>query len=138
MRGKASFIKPMPLLLAETLPADAEHWEYQLKLDGYRAVAFKTGGQVHLRSRNDNDFGSRYSGVLRGLAGLPPETIVDGEVVALDEDGRPSFNLLQNHASGDVPIVFFVFDVLMLRGRDLTRESLVARRELLEQKILPS
>jgi bifunctional non-homologous end joining protein LigD len=56
----------------------------------------------------------------------------------LDETGRPSFTLLQHYASGDAPIVFFVFDVMMLRGRDLTGQPLVARRELLEQKILPA
>lgn len=138
MPGKALFIKPMLLLRAETLPADAEHWEYQLKLDGYRAIAFKTAGKVHLRSRNDNDFGTRYAGVLQGLARLPPETVIDGEVVALDQDGRPSFNLLQNYASGDTPIVLFVFDVMMLRGRDLTGESLSGRRRILEEKILPT
>jgi bifunctional non-homologous end joining protein LigD len=84
MRGKASFIKPMLLLRADALPRDAEQWEYQLKLDGYRAVAFKTEGKVYLRSRNDNDFSGRYGGVLPGLARLPPETVIDGEIVALD------------------------------------------------------
>jgi ATP-dependent DNA ligase len=68
MRGKASFIKPMLLLRAAALPRDGGQWEYQLKLDGYRAIAFKTGGEVHLRSRNDNDFAGRYGAVLRGLS----------------------------------------------------------------------
>jgi bifunctional non-homologous end joining protein LigD len=84
MRGKASSIKPMLLLRADTLPSDGAEWAYQLKLDGYRAIAFRTGGHVHLRSRNDNDFGTRYGQIVRGLAAMPPETIVDGEVVALD------------------------------------------------------
>jgi bifunctional non-homologous end joining protein LigD len=61
MRGKASFIKPMLLLRADALPRDAEQWEYQLKLDGYRAIAFKTAGKVYLRSRNDNDFSADMS-----------------------------------------------------------------------------
>lgn len=103
-----------------------------------RAIAFRTSGQVHLRSRNDNDFGSRYGQILRGLAGLPPETIIDGEVVALDQSGRPSFSLLKNYASGDAPLAFFVFDVMMLRGRDLMGQTLEARREVLEEKILPT
>ena len=64
-----------------------------MKLDGYRAIAFKTGGTIHLRSRNDNDFSSRYPDVVKGLAKLPDETVIDGEVIALDEDGRPSFNV---------------------------------------------
>jgi bifunctional non-homologous end joining protein LigD len=57
---------------------------YQLKFDGYRAIAFKTGGKIHLRSRNDNDFSIRYSDVVKGLAKLPDETVIDGEVIALD------------------------------------------------------
>ena len=67
------------------------------KIDGYRAIAFKTGGKLHLRSRNDNDFAVRYPGVVKGLAALPNDTVIDGEVVALDDEGRPSFNVLQNY-----------------------------------------
>jgi bifunctional non-homologous end joining protein LigD len=72
------------LLRTDALPKDADHWEYQLKLDGYRAVAFKTRGRVPLRLRNDDDFGIRYPAVIKGLAKLPDETVIDGEVVALD------------------------------------------------------
>lgn len=68
---------------------------YQLKLDGYRAIAFNAGGKLQLSSRNDNDFSIRYPAVLKGLGKLPDETVSDGEVVAFDEDGRPSFNALQ-------------------------------------------
>jgi len=86
---RACFIEPMLLLRTDALPKDAERWEYQLKLDGYRAIAFKTRGRVHLRSRNDNDFSIRYADVINGLAKLTDETVIDGEVVAFDEDGRP-------------------------------------------------
>jgi ATP-dependent DNA ligase len=88
-----------------------------LKLDGYRAVAFKRNGTVHLRPRNDNDFAVRYPAVVMGLAKLPNDTIIDGEVVAFDEEGRPSFNVLQNFGSAPAPVVYYVFDVMMLRGR---------------------
>jgi bifunctional non-homologous end joining protein LigD len=127
----------MLLLRTETLPDDATRWEYQLKFDGYRAIAFKSGGKVSLRSRNDNDFSKRYPGVIRGLAGLPDETVVDGEVVALDEDGRPSFNALQNYASR-ADLCYFVFDVMVLSGRDLKGEGLETRRDLLERKVVPT
>jgi bifunctional non-homologous end joining protein LigD len=74
----------MLLLRTDALPNDREWWEYELKVDGYRAIAFKTGGKLHLRSRNNNDFAKRYPGVLKGLAKLPDETVIDGEVVAFD------------------------------------------------------
>ena len=137
MVAKARFIEPMLLLRTDKLPADGSRWEYQLKLDGYRAIAFKAGRTLHLRSRNDNDFSMRYASILKGLAKLPAETVIDGEIVAIDDEGRPSFQLLQNYGSSGVPLLYFVFDVLMLGGRDVTREPWRARRELLETRILP-
>src|ERR1700681_4918843 len=136
-KAKGRFIDPMLLLRTDSLPNDGDRWEYQLKFDGYRAVALKTGGKIHLRSRNDNDFSIRYPNVVRGLAKLPDETVIDGEVIALDEDGRPSFNILQNYGSSKAPVLYFVFDVMVLAGRDVMREPLEVRRELLEKKILP-
>jgi len=115
--SKARFIEPMLLLAAETLPEGAG-WAYELKLDGYRALGIKTGGTVRLRSRNDKDFNRKYPGVAKALAALPDETLVDGEVVALDLAGRPSFNALQNGATG-AAIFFYVFDVMVLAGRNV-------------------
>lgn len=135
-RVTARFVEPMLLLKTETLPDDRARWAYQLKFDGYRAIAFKTGGRVALRSRNDNDFTNRYRTVPPALANLPDDTVIDGEIVALDEDGRPSFGALQNAAS-TTPIVYFVFDVLVLAGRNVMSETLEARRELLERRVLP-
>ena len=137
MPVKATFIEPMLLLKTDALPDDPTRWQYQLKLDGYRAIAFKTGKTLHLRSRNNNDFSLRYPAVVKGLAKLPDETVVDGEIVALDADGRPSFNALQNHGASRAPVLFFVFDVLVLAGRDVMKESLSARRSLLESRVLP-
>jgi len=134
---KVAFIEPMLLLRTDALPNDADRWEYQLKFDGYRAVAFKTGGKLHLRSRNDNDFSLRYPGVVKGLAKLPDDTVIDGEVIAVDENGRPSFNIPQNYGSSAAPVLYFVFDVMILRGRNVMREPLAARRQLLEKNVLP-
>jgi DNA ligase D-like protein (predicted ligase) len=133
----AGFIEPMLLLRTDALPADRARWEYQLKLDGYRAIAFKRRGQLFLRSRNDSDFSIRYGRILPGLARLTDNTVIDGEVIALDEEGRPSFNVLQNYGSSNVPVLYFVFDVMVLAGQDVTARPLSARRELLERKVLP-
>lgn len=129
----------MLLLRTERLPPGRAHWAYELKLDGYRAIAFKAGrASVQLRSRNDHDYRRQYPGVVRGLAKLPADTIIDGEIVAFDDDGRPSFQRLQNYGAAPGAVFFFGFDVLMLRGRDVMREPLSARRALLEQEVLPT
>ena len=85
----------MLLQSTEMLP-EGETWNYELKLDGYRAIAIRSNGKVHLRSRNDKDFSARYPAIAQALALLPNETVVDGELVALDATGKPSFNALQN------------------------------------------
>jgi len=135
-RSAARFIEPMLLLRTDSLPS-GEQWLYELKLDGYRAIGFKRNGAAHLRSRNDNDFDPRYPDVVKALAKLPANTVVDGEIVAFDQEGRPSFNALQNYGSAPAPVVYYVFDLLLLSGRDLRREPLHLRRELLEKKVLP-
>jgi len=126
----------MLLLRTEKLPGGPE-WLIELKLDGYRALAIKSGGKVQLRSRNGNDFNARYPGTVKALASMPDETVIDGEVVALDEEGRPSFNTLQNYASAGAPLHFFIFDLLILRGRDVMGEPLAKRRALIEKHVLP-
>src|ERR1035438_9947298 len=115
---KAKFIPPMLLLRTEKLPEGPE-WLVELKLDGYRSLAIKTGGKVQLRSRNDKDFTARYSSLVKALSPMPDETVLDGEVVALDAEGRPSFNTLQNYGSAESSLHFFIFDVLVLKGKDL-------------------
>jgi bifunctional non-homologous end joining protein LigD len=132
---KASFIEPMLLLRKSELPEGAARL-YEIKLDGYRAVAFETGGKLHLRSRNDNGFNARYPEIAKALAKMPDETVIDGEIVALDEDGKPSFNVLQNFGSSKGPLLYYVFDVMVLAGKDVMGETLDARRELLETKVL--
>jgi bifunctional non-homologous end joining protein LigD len=132
---KAHFIDPMLLRRTDKLP-DGAHWQYEVKLDGYRAIAFKSRGTVHLCSRNGKDFNRRYPAIVKALSALPDETVIDGEIVALDVAGRPSFNALQNHSSGQTPIVYYVFDPLIIAGQDVTTESLGRRRDLLRSRVL--
>jgi bifunctional non-homologous end joining protein LigD len=120
---------------------EGTQWLYELKLDGYRAIAFKSGGRVHLRSRNDKDFTARYPAIASALSTLPDDTVIDGEVVALDPTGKPSFNLLQNFGQRDVTakasLVYYVFDVLTIAGRDVMNEPLSMRLDPLAAKIMP-
>jgi bifunctional non-homologous end joining protein LigD len=130
---KAAFISPMLLLTTGALP-QGPGWDYEL--DGYRALAIKTSGKTQLRSRNNKDFTSKYSLISKALQKLPNETVLDGEVVALDESGRPSFNALQNYGSSAGRVFYYAFDLLMLTGRDLRFDPLETRRELLRAKVL--
>lgn len=101
---KAAFIEPMLLLQTTDLP-DGPEWLHELKLDGYRAVAFKSDGKVHLRSRNDHDFTSRCGAVIQALFALPDETVVDGEIVAVGCAQRhpevPSQTICHGFTSGN-------------------------------------
>jgi bifunctional non-homologous end joining protein LigD len=135
--SSAAFIEPMLLLKTDTLPDDGGAWLYQIKLDGFRSIAFKAGGALYLRSRNDNDFSRRYPDVVKGLVRLPDDTVIDGEIVAFDDEGRPSFTALQNYGAGTGPVVYYVFDLMMLGGKSVMHEPLEKRQALLEQNVLP-
>jgi DNA ligase D-like protein (predicted ligase) len=125
------------LLLATSRLPESSNLSVEIKFDGFRALAFKSGGRVRLRSRNDKDFVGRYPAIAQALTSLPDETVIDGEIVALDRAGKPSFNALQNYGSAAAPVFFYVFDVLVLSGKEVMGEPLSHRRELLETKVLP-
>jgi bifunctional non-homologous end joining protein LigD len=131
-----AFVTPTAAQVVKALP-EGDEWLYEVKWDGYRALLIKDGQRVHLRSRNNKDLTRMYPTVAAAGLRLKAEQIVlDGEIVALGPDGRPSFQALQHggpHAKHE--IVFYAFDVLSLNGRDLTAEPLTKRREQL-QKII--
>jgi ATP-dependent DNA ligase len=92
----------------------------EIKLDGYRAVGIKSDRGVKLLSRRNNSFNRQYPLIVEALSALPEDTVVDGEVVALDESGFPNFNRLQNYRTEATRIHFFIFDLPVYQGRDLS------------------
>ena len=130
------FVEPMAALVVDNLPEGPE-WLYELKFDGYRALLIKHEEMVRLHSRKDKDLTALYPGIAKAGERLDADLLVlDGEIVALAEDGRPSFQALQ-HRSSHAPhtIVYYAFDVLQLEGRDLTTKVLTERRAWLPKVV---
>jgi len=139
-----------PLMLAESRdrPFSDPGWLFELKLDGYRLLASRSSGSPRLFSRNGNDLASSFPEVSRAVGALPlSRVLLDGEVVALDESGRPSFQRLQQRAkltraldirraAVENPVTFFAFDLLAAEDFDLRPLPLTKRKELL-RKLLP-
>jgi ATP-dependent DNA ligase len=124
----------MECLAVAKLPDDAR-WVWEIKLDGYRAIAVRSGGVATLFSRRKKSLGKKFPYIVEALAGLPAETVVDGELVALDDRGRPEFNLLQNFRGASERIYYYIFDLLCLEGRDLTLLPLNEHRQLLSAHV---
>jgi bifunctional non-homologous end joining protein LigD len=140
-------IRPIAPMLATTaleLPRDDAAWAHEFKWDGVRALVFVDGDDVCIQGRRTDDITLRYpelAGLGRALGGR--SAILDGEVVALDDQGRPSFQLLQHrmHVSSDlearrrmaeIPAVYMAFDLLLLDGRELIPEPYTERRRALD------
>jgi bifunctional non-homologous end joining protein LigD len=123
-----AFVEPMAAKLVTVLP-EGPQWLYEAKLDGYRALVLKDGPRVRIRSRNDKDLTGGYPGVVAAaLKTRADRAVIDGELVAVDRTGRPSFQALQHpSAHRDHHIVFYAFDLLQVDGQDLRDEPLEAR-----------
>jgi bifunctional non-homologous end joining protein LigD len=95
----------------------------------------KSAGNVTLYSRRAKKFNSQFGSIAQALINLPDETVIDGEIVAVDEEGRPNFNLLQNFRSAEANVIYFAFDIMMLEGKDLTQHPLSKRRKILSSLV---
>jgi bifunctional non-homologous end joining protein LigD len=123
-------IKPM-LATATDAPFDSDEWLYEIKWDGYRALAALNHGTVQLYSRNDKSFNQKFHSIVEALEKMDVNAVVDGEVVAIDEDGKPSFQLLQNYLEEELNLIYYIFDLLWLNGEDLRNLPLIERKEKL-------
>jgi DNA ligase D-like protein (predicted ligase) len=132
---KAVFIETMDCLPVAKLPEGPE-WTYEIKLDGYRLEAVKSRGKVTVYSRRHNELNEKFGYIADALKKLPDETVLDGELVAVDESGKTDFNLLQNFKSAAANIHYYAFDVLVHKGKLLTQVPLTDRRTILN-KIVP-
>jgi bifunctional non-homologous end joining protein LigD len=125
------FVEPMKCLPVKEIP-QGKSWLYELKFDGYRALSICREGETLLLSRNKKSFNDRFPEIVAAMEGLPvKEANLDGEIVALDEQNRPSFQILQNYESG--PLAYYLFDLLMIDGKDWTSRPLEERKARLEK-----
>jgi bifunctional non-homologous end joining protein LigD len=128
-------LRPMLATLTDK-PFDDPNWVFETKWDGFRAIAVVKPGQASLYSRNLKDISGKYPSVCEALAKIKHEAVLDGELVALDEHGRSRFQLLQNAEREPTRLLYCVFDLLYLDGKDMRGETLLERKALLK-RILP-
>jgi bifunctional non-homologous end joining protein LigD len=117
-------------------PFDDPDWVFETKWDGFRAIAVAAPGNASLYSRNGNDLSSKYPSICAALAAIKHEAVLDGELVALDQAGRSRFQLLQNAEREPTRLLYCVFDLLYLDGKDLRGKMLLERKAELA-RILP-
>src|SRR5262245_36745919 len=115
-------------------PFDREGWQYEVKWDGYRTIAFCNKSKVELRSRNDKSFNEKFYPVNNAVRDWNIHAVVDGEIVVLDVNGKSNFGDLQNWRSeADGELFFYVFDLLWLNGNDIMQLPLTERRSVLKK-----
>src|ERR1043165_8417426 len=134
-KARLDFMRPMLARPVTELPSGTG-WTYELNLDGYRALVLKARGVVTLFSRRGNNLSNNYPSITRAFSFLPDDTMVDGELVVLDEEGRPTLAALHKSRFTPDALHFYVFDLLAFQRRDVRKLPLVERRELLEQYVL--
>ncbi len=126
-------VQPMLATLIDK-PFDDQNWVYEVKWDGYRALAFMKNGKIELKSRNDKSFNEKFYPVYDTLKSIVINAILDGEIVVLEKNGTANFAALQNWRSeADGDLVYYVFDILWYDGKDLKGLSLLERKAILKE-----
>ena len=131
-KANLDFLEPMLAKPVKEAP-EGPGWSYELKFDGFRCLAVKKEKGVALFSRRGNRLDGQFPALLPAFKKLPDGTMLDGEIVVMDEQGRPSFNALQNWRTADQPIFYYAFDLLAYLGKDVRQLPLFERRRLLEE-----
>jgi bifunctional non-homologous end joining protein LigD len=132
------FISPMLASLGDE-PFDNPDWIFELKWDGYRAIAECNGTNVKLYSRNGLSFNERYPVIVQELSKMKLKAVLDGEVVLFNEDDRPDFQKLQHYDDNrDLPLIYYAFDLLEINNKDISSQSLLERKKLLKKTLKKS
>ena len=134
-KARVRFMEPMLARSVSELPTDDKEWLYEIKLDGYRCLIGKRSDKINLWSRRGNTLTKQFPRITQAAHDLEPDTLIDGEIVAIDDIGRVSFNLLQHHRSEAHAIQLFAFDLLIYKGRDLSGVALKTRQEMLTEAL---
>lgn len=109
-------------------------WIYELKWDGYRLITHVSDGQVYIHSRNGISYNSKFPNLVQDLEQIPQDVVLDGEVVVLDEEGKPLFQELQNYSSKTKGALrYYVFDMLFLNGHSMLDLPLTQRKSLIPE-----
>lgn len=135
----SSFVEPMAAQLSDRGPFDSPEWLFEIKWDGYRAIAEVNNKGNRLYSRNGLTFDKAYPKIFNALSTVKTEAIIDGEIVVFDDNGKPSFQRMQNYRNTDkCAIQYYVFDCVEIKGKSITHLPLVERKELLKDILLES
>ncbi len=127
-------IRPMLCTFVKE-PVYNEELLYEVKWDGYRIIAFKTKSKVRLDSRSGLDYTSKYPPVVAALKALDADVVIDGEIIAFNEEGKPDFNTVQNYNGHNDPIAYYAFDLLWIDGYDISELPLIERKQILSSVI---
>jgi bifunctional non-homologous end joining protein LigD len=135
-RKLGSFVEPMKAQLSDRPAFDSKDWLFEIKWDGYRAIAEINQGENRLYSRNGNTFDKAYPKVFTALSSIKHRAIIDGEIIVLDDSGKPSFQRLQNYSARDKHVIqYYVFDIIELDGKTIVDLPLLERKKMLKEML---